>query len=318
MGLRPGPAFGDETGRSEGAVSALARTHPQAGPPPNVVDAARPMLVEEGVQHRPRHEFALADERRIAATLGLMLRQPVTEPIRLAGDLAGQDGVGRGAGLGHAELRADRVDGVLGHEPEGRELAANDRDVVVDPVPVAVVDDRVGSRDRAVVAGLDVGGWLVERANAGIGPQQAHLAKPREEFLAFGDERRHFLAADLIHIRVCDADVGGAEDGDGVDGDHDVAVAGLVTAVDDRVRHTLVVDEHHALAGPHLELYTGQGRNLTCPRAGRRHHEPDGDLGRRAGAFVTNGRGHYPLPCLFKCDDAVVGPGLAAVSPGVG
>ena len=51
-----------------------------------------------------------------------------------------------------------------------------------------------------------------------------------------------------------------------MDRDHDVAVAGRVAAIDARIGHPLVVDEHRALARRHRELDAGQAGDAPGPR----------------------------------------------------
>jgi len=60
-----------------------------------------------------------------------------------------------------AKLAADRVDGVLRHQPVGRQFAAGDRQEAADAVPLAVVEQCVGARyvargrDAAILSVLE-------------------------------------------------------------------------------------------------------------------------------------------------------------------
>src|SRR5450759_2641077 len=250
--------FPHDAGGPERAEATLARPHPEACAAPDVIERAARMPVEEVVQHGPGHELALAQEVGIPAALRLVVGQPMAQPVRLPGDLVRQDLVRGGARLGDAQLGAHHVDGVLGHPAERGELAADDRDEVLHAVHGTVVEDRVRTRDLAAVLHCGsgrLGGWMGERPNAREGGQETQLAKVGEELLALANQRCHLVAGDLVPSRVLNALLGRAEDGDRVDGDHDVAVGGLVAAVDHRVGHALVEDEHRALAGVHRDRH---------------------------------------------------------------
>src|SRR4029079_770718 len=70
--VRKWPAAGarplrDDAGRPERADPALARSHAQPGPAPDVVEAARPVLLEERVERVPGDHLALAAEGRVPA-----------------------------------------------------------------------------------------------------------------------------------------------------------------------------------------------------------------------------------------------------------
>ncbi len=157
-----------------------------------------------------------------------------------------------------------------------------------------------GMRPRDLAAILrrgrgHLGGWLVERPHAGVGAQEPHLPEVGEELLALADQGRHLVARDLVLVRVLHALFGRAQDGDRVNGHHDVAVGGLVAAVDDRVGHALVVDEHRALAGVHRDGHADHRGNLPGPGARARDDEPGRDAGRAPGALVADGRRDDPL-----------------------
>ncbi len=191
-------------------------------------------------------------------------------------------------GASHPELGADRVGGLLGHEPVGRDLAADDRDEVADAVAGLVVDDQVGPRDLAAV--LDRSRRLVvlvERSDAGVRAQQAHLRQVREELRALNHQLRDFLAADTVDVRILDGDLRRPEDGDLVDRHHDVAVGRAVAAIDDRIGHPLVEDEHRALAGRHRELDPRKRGHAARPRTRGGDDESRRDAGDGAAPPVS-------------------------------
>ena len=177
----------------------------------------------------------------------------------------------------------------------------------------------MGPRDRAVAAARDrVGGRLVERPHARVGAQDAHPRQVREHLRALADEALDLRPGDLVVVRIGDLDVGRAEDRDGVDGDHDVAVGRAVAAVDHRVGHPVVVDQHRALAGRHLDADVGEGRDLARPGARRGDHELGPDPRDRAGLLVAQRHLGDPVPLDLHADDALVGERLAAVPASVG
>ena len=89
--------------------------------------------------------------------------------------------------------------------------------------------------------------------------------------------------------------------------------AGLVAAVDDRVGHAVVVDEHRALAGRHLHVHAGMGGDLTRPGARCGDHELRPDLGHRAVALVAQRGGDDPAALAIEADDPLVAERLGAV-----
>ena len=102
-----------------------------------------------------------------------------------------------------------------------------------------------------------------------------------------------------------------------MDRDHDVAVGGPVAAVDHRVGHAVVVDQHRALAGRHLDRHAGERGDLARPGAGRGDHEFGPHPRHRAGALVAEGHLGDPAPACLHAHDAVVRERVAAAAAGV-
>ena len=178
-----------------------------------------------------------------------------------------------------------------------------------------MVDDRVSSGDLAAVllrGRGHLGGWLVERPHAGIGAEETHLPEVGEELLALADQGRHLVARDLVVVRILDALLGRAQDGNRVDGHHDVAVRGLVAAVDHRVGHALVVDEHRALAGVHRDGHVDHRRDLPGPGTRTRDDEPGRDARQAPGVLVADGCRDDPVTVALHRHEPLVGHGLAA------
>ena len=250
------------------------------------------------------------------------------QPVGRVGRLTRQDLVGGRASLAEPQLGADEIGRLLGHQPVGRQLAAHDRHEIVDAIASAMIEHRVGARDGTDIgapgtapgAALRLGGTLilVERSNPGICPQQAHARQCGEEPSPLGDELGDLGPTHLVAIRVLDVNLGGAQDRDRVDRDHDVAVARPVAAVDDRVGHALVEDEHRALARRHCQVDPGQARHLPGPGPRRGDHGPERHPVDRPAAHIRDlGRQQTPAGSL-EADEPVVRPGLAAPIPCVG
>src|SRR6185369_13261514 len=100
-------------GRPERAEPALARSHAQPGPAPDVVEAARPVLLEERVERVSGDHLALADEVRVAAAGRLVLGEAVAQPVRPAVALLGQDLLGGRARGVQPQLADDDVGRLL-------------------------------------------------------------------------------------------------------------------------------------------------------------------------------------------------------------
>ena len=279
------------------------------------------MRVQKSLEHRATDKLALADQLGVPAAGGLVLVKSMAQPVRPIRLLAGQDLVGGCASLAQPELGADEIGRLLGHQAIGGQLAANDRHEVVDPIPGTMVDHRMGTRDGPDVVpsvGLRGALILVERPDAGVGPEEAHPGQLGKQSSSLHDEFGHLGSADLIAIRVLNMDLGGAQDRDGVDRDHDVAIAWSMAAVDDRVGHALVEDEHRALARGHRQLDPGQARNLPGPGTRRGHESTERHSADRPGADVRDLGREQPLARSVEPDQSVVGTGLATPTPRVG
>ena len=103
-----------------------------------------PVRADRVVELRARDHLALADQLFVSE-LGLLASQPLGQHVVLAA-LGPRQGHARGRALPRlAELGADRVDGLLGHQPEGGQLAAGDRHEPADAVALGVIEQRVGA-----------------------------------------------------------------------------------------------------------------------------------------------------------------------------
>ena len=222
-----------------------------------------------------------------------MLGQAVAEPIGAPVALVRQHLLGRRALGCHAKLRADRVGRLLGHQPVCRQLAADDRYEVIDPV-ANVIEDDVCPRDRPPVVVLGRPLLLVQRPDAGIGAEQAHPRQVGEELRALGEQQGDLFAADAIDIRVFDRLLCRAKDRHRVDGHHDVAVVGPVTAVDHRVGHPLVEHEHRAFARRHRQMDARETGDQPGPRARGRNDDPRQDGRHTAAPLVDDLRAEDP------------------------
>jgi hypothetical protein len=107
-----------------------------------------------------------------------------------------------------------------------------------------------------------------------------------EELRPLHHERLDLVPVDPVHVRIVDRDLGRAEDCNLVDRNHDVAVARSMAAIDHRIGHALVEDQHRALAGRHRKPGPGQRCDPAGPRAGGGDHEPRRDSRHRTRSLV--------------------------------
>jgi hypothetical protein len=214
-----------------------------------------------------------------------------------------------------AELLDHRVDGLLGHEPVGRQLAAGDRDEAADAVALAVVQQRGAAADVARrAAGLLV---VEERSDARPHAQRAVVAEARHEPLAVGEHRVDLLLRDREVVRVLGADVRRPDDADGSDRDDDVAVGGHGAAVDHRVHDPVVHRDHDALAGDDGDALDARHLgDLVRPGAGGIDGEAGLDLDRLARALVVQARAGDGVALAAQLDAAVVGEDARAARGG--
>ena len=179
-----------------------------------------------------------------------------------------QDRLGRRARVVTPSFAQTTSDGLLGHQPVRRELAADDRDEVARSrracrgrsrrAPARSRARRPRRRTRPVPRACRAAGRPRRRAAGASAAGPGRASSPST--MRSSTSSRPIA----VHVRVVDRHLGRAEDRDRVDRDHDVAVVGRVAAVDDGIGHPLVEDEHRALAGRHREL-----RRRPCPRRSR-------------------------------------------------
>ena len=295
-----------DPGRAVDAEAALARAHAQAQLAADVVEVVRAAAAHGLLEPAARDHLALADELVLAQPF-LLAGQPVAELVGLAVLGAGQRLGGGRAGARLAELAADRVDRVLGHEPVGRELAAGHRHEALDAVALRVVEQRVGARDvaRVGVGGLGV---LEERAHAGPDAQRPRLLEAGHEALALLEHRVDLVLVDRVVVGVLGVDVGRADDADGADRDDDVAVGGHRAAVDDRVHQPVVHRDHDPPAREDADaLDAGHLRDAPGPRAGSVDRDARLDVGLLAGALVAQARARDLVAVAVDGDRPVIG-----------
>ena len=174
LGAVEAPDAVQDPGGPVDAEAALAGAHAQAHAAPDVVQVGRPAPAHGLLQTAAADQLALADQLLVSQRR-LPPAQPRAEPVGLPVLVAGGTLLVRAAWTHGPELRAHRVDDVLGHQAQRRELAAGHREQAVDAVALAVVDDGVRAADVARVghlAGLLV---LEERAHAGPDAQRARI-----------------------------------------------------------------------------------------------------------------------------------------------
>src|SRR5262249_16925274 len=111
-----------DPGGAVDAEPALAGPHPEAQQPADVVEVHRAGAPPRLLQLAARPHLALADELLVAQVLLLAL-EALADAVVAAALGAGERLRRRRARTVDAELAADRVDGLLGHEAEGGELA---------------------------------------------------------------------------------------------------------------------------------------------------------------------------------------------------
>ena len=180
--------------------------------------------------------------------------------------------IGGARGFVDAEERTDVVGGCLGHQPVGRQFAADDTREVFDAVFGVVQEDEV-PRNPPLVTLARVGSVGL------VGRVQRSAAPPGSDRLAALDRRQHFPTL-LVHfvdlplffgevVGIVDLDAGGSEDDLALVRDDDVAVIGVATPVEHRIEVGVLDAEHDASRGFHLEVDAGHRTEFVGPRAGR-------------------------------------------------
>ena len=124
-----------------------------------------------------RDQLALADQLLVGQVLLLALESLAEHVRRVV--LGARERLGLGqARTVLAEVPADRVDRLLGHQPERRQLAAGDRHEPAHAVALGVVEQRVRAGDVARV-GVRRLGVLEQRPHPGPHAQRPRLAEAR-------------------------------------------------------------------------------------------------------------------------------------------
>jgi hypothetical protein len=171
----------EDAGRPVDAETALARTHPEPDPAADVVETGGAAAAGDRLgQMASRDQLALADDL-LRVRHRLLGANPRAEPVEALLLGAGQRLLGRPARSIDAELLAGGVDRMLGHQPEGRRLAAGDRDEALDAVALRVVEHGVGAADVTRVGDIV---RRVQRPRSRPDPERAGLAEAGDELLA--------------------------------------------------------------------------------------------------------------------------------------
>src|SRR5919109_4960567 len=121
--------------RAVHAEATLTRTHPEPQDAAEVAEVVGPSAAHRLLELPARDQLALADELVVEQLL-LAPGEPLAQHVVRAVLRSRQALRRRGARPLVAEVAADRVDGLLRHQPERRELAAGDRDEAADAVPL--------------------------------------------------------------------------------------------------------------------------------------------------------------------------------------
>ena len=206
------------------------------------------------------------------------------------------------------QLPADRVDGVLSHQPVGGQLAAGDRHKAVDAVALAVVEQRVRARDvsrRSAVATLAV---LEQRPHSRPHTQRAGLLEPRNELLAVVEHRVDLVLKHAVVVGVVGVHVGRADHAHRPDRNDDVAVGGHLAAVDHRVHQPVVHRDHDPPARHDVDpLDSRHLRDASGPCAGSADRDPRVDVDLLAGEVVAQTRTADVIAVAMDRDRLVVG-----------
>ena len=163
------------------AEAALARPHPQADRAPDVVQVDGLAAQHGRLQATTGNELAFADQL-VLVERGLPPFHPRSEPVVPAGLGVGQGFVRGPARVLHPDLRAQRVDGVLGHKPERAELPTGDREEPLHTVPLPMVQQRVRPGDVARVGSLGL--VLKQGPDPAPHAERPGPAEPRDQVLA--------------------------------------------------------------------------------------------------------------------------------------
>ena len=296
----------EQAGGAVGAEAALAGPHAQAQDAPDVVEVGCPPPLHRRLELAARNQLALADQL-VVQQRRLAPGQALGEVVVLASLRARQRSAGRGAGALLAELPADSVHGLLRHQPEGRELAAGDRDEAAHPVALGVVEERVRAGD--VAGGGDVLlGVLEQRADTRPDPHRPGPAETGDELLAVLEHRVDLVLGHGLVVGIGGLDVGGPDHADRADRDQDVAVGGHLAAVDHRVHQPVVHRDHDSPARVDVDaLDPGQVGDTAGPGARGVHGHARPDVHLVAAANVAQLRARHLVAVALDGHRGVVG-----------
>ena len=180
---------------------------------------------------------------------------------------AGQRQQGRLALAVEAEFAADKVGGLLGHEPVGSELTSGDGDEAPDSVAGAVVEKHDASAD---VAPRRIGVVSDQRPYAGIRPDDAGRCELRDQLAALGEKDIHLAAGDFHVVALLEGHlVGGCADpAHHIAGYENVGIGGLAAAVNYHLRHPVAKDQQRSLRREHPDVRARHLGDVCAPNAG--------------------------------------------------
>ena len=211
-----------------------------------------------------------------------------------------------------AELLADKVAELFGHQTVGSELAAEDGHHAFQ-----AFFRMVGNMEAS--AGTATGRRAlghVKRTSAGKGAQDAVAAQVRDEDFADIEEFQDVGRGNVVRIGAIGMERGRAEDGDGAVGHEDVAVGALVQAVDDAGREAVVEGDERSAVGLDAHFKAHELHDLGRPGTCGVHHHVAGDTELFARHGVAGAHALHLSGFLFDGDDFVVRQHFAAVAAG--
>ena len=180
---------------------------------------------------------------------------------------------------------ANEIDRFFRHQPVGHQFPAGDRDKPRRAAEAPVVDQREAAADGPVIGVLL---RLQERANAGVGPREALPLQVGDHPGELVNQEGDLFGGNLVALQILHPHGGGAEDGNGVVGDDDVAVGRGATAVEDPLAQAGVGDQHGALGEGEADLKAGHAEDMVGPGAGRVDHPGRADGKRLVGDPVAD------------------------------
>ena len=207
----------------------------------------------------------------------------------------------------HPKPPGDQVGDALGHQPVGRDFAADDAGESGDAVALFMIDHR---EVAAHLAAFGLGAKVIERPYARIGPHRpggAHAIRHKRPFL---DHVAYLVPFDRQHFGVRDPGRRRPQDRDTQCRDDDVAVPRLVAAIDCGMRHPMRENDHDALDRDDLDLDLEQPGDEACPGAGCVDHGFAADAGLFSRHRVARQHAGQPVAIASEAGDLRIGARL--------